>query len=205
MRSQTPIMATIIMAACLPAFSQTPQDRTEAMRERTSARMDSRSRRDDLRDLARIKAIAARYDAARAAHDDDALVTVRAEMRTAALNEIEEGRVEAARLRAEVAQDGDKAPSDRHGSVQVASMDGGVVPDRVSRHDDTRGAAPRAKEETRRLQIAGELRDMPASMDEAHFGRERALLSELVTLAKPEKPRDVREDRSERAANLPRP
>jgi len=107
-------------------------------------------RRVDLRDLARLSAIAERLDAARASRDADGLAVAREALQSAAVAECEDGRL---------------------GPALAGAGDG-------------KETSVRAKIQQRRLEIAAELRDLRAPADDAHLVHARALLGELISLAK---------------------
>lgn len=198
---------TIGLLATGAASAQVVRDQAERAADRGEIRADARQRRDDLRDLARLQSLAARFDAARAAGDGDALRAVLVDLRGAVAGELAEGRVESAQARVEARRGAREARASRREAVRASVAERPAAEgddrrdlrdDRRDRRDDARDAAVQARTQARRREIAAEMRVVLGSLDPAGLGRTRVLLDELIVLARAEAARDGREIREDR-------
>jgi hypothetical protein len=176
-------------------------------RDRRELRQDRRERRDDRRDLVRLEALLADYDRALARKDLGALVriedAVAAELRT----ERVETRVEVARDTAEVRRDRAEVRSERRElRGDVAAGDAAATAgdrhdlrdDRRDLRDDRRDRAVEVGTAQRRGGIAVELASLHGRTAPPELARKRALIAELVGIARAESRQDRRETREDR-------
>ncbi|MBI3449263.1 MAG: hypothetical protein HY049_10155 [Acidobacteria bacterium] len=215
MRRTIPTLTTIVLASCLPALAQAPRPGVDAAQKKSVVTADRTAHRDDLRDVATLTALAKRHDAARAAKDKRALRLVRVDIRSAAMKELQEAQIEAATSTGTVVTTAaavSTGPVVRNAAagpatggrktVKTASVSG-PVPDeeaaprseKADRVDDARDPATHDRIQTRRLEIANDLRNMPVATSDAQNTHERGLLTELIALAKADIPSDAHETR----------
>jgi len=189
MRRTIPTLTTIVLAGCLPALAQAPRPAAPAQ-NRSAVKADGQAHRDDLRDVATLTALAKRHDAARSAKDKKALSLVRVDIRSAAMKELEESQIGAVSTAGTIVRNA-AAVSMTPKRIQTAGVSS-PAPDEPSapssekaeRRDDPSRAETRDRVQTRRLEIANDFRNMPVATSDAQSLHERALLSELIALAK---------------------
>src|SRR5262245_46746984 len=181
------ITAVLLLAGGAVAAAQVAADRAQASADRRTTTA-AKERTHDLRDVATLQSLASRFDAARG-KDAGALRVVRGEFRALAMKERAEGRTqvvsdppnprpspvvtEESRREIAVASAADSAPAMDDGSAGVK--------------DDPKAAAS-ARIQMRRQEIVMDLRNLGGSTNTATLDHERALLGELIALAKAEGP-----------------
>jgi hypothetical protein len=176
----TALLTAVLLAPAGVAHAQYGRG-AEVPADRHELRQDGRERRDDRRDLRRLEDLLARFDRARARRDRGALAAVDRAVEDELAREWRETRVEMARDRQEIRRD---------------VRDG----DRRDFRDDRRDAAVERGVAGRRGEIAQELRSLRGRFGPPALDRKRALLDELVGLARAELAQDrqeIREDRRE--------
>ena len=164
---------TLPTAAAAQGRSDRAQDRHELARDR-------HERRDDERDLRRLEGLVARFDEVRARHDRRGLAEVERALDAELQSEAEESRAELARDRHEVRRDV------RHGE------------DRRETRDDVWDLRREQAIAARRDAIARELGALRGDTHSRALERKRALMVELVGLARGELAADVGETREDR-------
>jgi len=205
--TKTSILFAVLMCSCA-AHAQVPRDRAEKAVDRQALRQDARQTRDDWRDAARLEGLIARFDAARARGDLAALGAIDAELQRLLAGELAESRAEYAQDRAEIRQDRRELGSDRRELRRdVATGRGPGVKaddvrdrndDRRDLRDDRRDSRAEALHGGRVLQIDAELRGLTGRADGPSLDRKRALMGELVALARQEIRQDSRESGEDR-------
>jgi hypothetical protein len=143
---------------------------------------DGRAFRDDVRDLMRLRDLAARYDTAIRSWRARLILRVEAEIIEAVRADLIENRSEVERDRREVGRDG------RFG-------------DREDRRDDRRDFREEREAQRKRFLIASDLKALMGRMRPGALQRKQALLQELIGLARMElrdDRREIDEDRRDR-------
>lgn len=186
MKPTIPTLTTIILAGCLPALAQAPPKQIESTQPQHSAQTDRSARRADLRDVAKLNELARRHDAARSSRDKNAMSLVRSELRSCAMIELQKVGTETVRASADVSRDGAEIRSDHRRVIESASLSGHPALDEQPRDEarDRRNDVPQLTVQDRRLEIAAELRNMPVTTNDGQNVHERALIGELINLAK---------------------
>jgi hypothetical protein len=200
--TKTSILLGVMLFSCA-SQAQVARDRAEKVRDRQALRQDGREKRDDWRDAARVEGLIARFDAARARGDFAALSAIDAELRGLLAAELTESRGELQRDRAEVRQDNREVRSDRRELVRDGAAGRGPLvkaddrhdlrDDRRDRRDDLRDVRGEARQAARVAQIDSELAGLAGRSDAPSLDRKRALMGELVALARQELRQDRRE------------
>jgi len=163
----------ILLIACGAALARAAGDQGAVGPGIQQIRTQDGTRLEDLRSLERLEAIASRFDAARAAKDERALGAVNDELRRAAAGEMKIMKAEERRRTREERAN----PQELSLSIMVDRPgDGGEA------RPDPAEAAARAQE--RRQEIALRLRHLGDSMEPADLDRERAMIGELIDLAR---------------------
>lgn len=201
--TKTPILLAVLLFSCA-SQAQAGRDRVEKAHDRGALRQDGRETRDDWRDAARLENLVARFDAARARGDLGALAVIDAELRGLLAGELAESRAEASRDRAELRQDQRELGSDRRelrrdgpGAVRADDRHD-RNDDRRDLRDDRRDARAEVVHDARVGQINAELAGLSGRSDNPSLNRRRALMTELVALARRELRQDGRESSEDR-------
>lgn len=187
------------------------RNRVERAQDRKELRQDARQRLDDRMDVAKLEKALADFDQARAANQAAAMAGVDSHVMTLARQERAESGVEVAQKAAEVRRDGAEVRSDRrevvrdvrtgHTGGQLADDARDLRDDRRDRRDDRRDLGHELGAAGRRGDIAVEYKTLSGRMDAPSLDRRRALLVELIGIARAELAGDrqeTREDRRER-------
>ncbi|MBJ6765435.1 hypothetical protein JGU66_32180 [Myxococcaceae bacterium JPH2] len=187
------LLATLTLSLPVLAQAGGPPERAQDRRE---LREDRREQRDDRRDLHQLESLINRYDAARGRRDRNDLNRVESELRAYIASELDESHHELAKDVREVRRDNRELRDDRNGW----SSPGARADDRRDRRDDVRDArAERASLEQTRS-IARELDGLYGRTDPGSLQRKRALMGDLLQLARAEQMQnhaEMREDRRE--------
>lgn len=165
------------------------RDRMERAQDRHEMRQDVRQVRDDRMDLAQLEAVLAEFDRIRASRQLGLMAgldsRVMGLMREEAYESRQEGYQKAGEVRRETAE---------------VYRDGMRRDDRRDARDDRRDLNQEMGQSMRRRQIAQEYRGLMGRADPMSLNRKRALLSELVSIARQElrgSRQELREDRRE--------
>ncbi len=178
------------------------RDRMERMEGRRELRQAARQTRDDRLDLVRLEATLAELDRARFARRPGELAAIDQRVMDLLRAEAMETRVELAQKAGEVRRDRGELRSDFREIRGDGVMDGrrDLRDDRRDLRDDRRDLAREQVQASRRHQIAMEYRGLSGRLDGYSVDRKRALLAELVGIARHELRGDhqeLREDRQE--------
>jgi len=202
-------IATTLLIATGAASAQSTRDATEQYRDYRQLRRPKVERQDVFRDLARLEALAGRFDAARSSKNQTVFHAVREEIRIAALAELAEGSAELARSRPQAAGSDGGASFTRR-EMQLSSVTGGPAEDQLpperqdlrdtrrDLRDEQRNVARKAAKQKRRQEIAAAIRDLDGATDEASFDRERGMLGELIKIARAETAQNQKETNAAR-------
>jgi len=213
-RTQAMAMAmALAMAASAtagPALAgQVAKDRVEKAQDRRELRQDARQLRDDRLDQAKLEATLTELDRVRAAPAPGALAAVDQRVMELLRKEAVETRVEVGQKANEVRRDNVEVRGDareiRRDAAQGAPLKAAgdvrdIRDDRRDRRDDRRDLGKEVVQASRRYQIATEYRGLVGREDPGSQDRKRALLVELVGIARAELRGDrqeLREDRRE--------
>jgi hypothetical protein len=187
-RTITTIVTVLLLAGGIVAAAQVAADRAQASSDRRAATSAS-ERSHDLRDVATLQSIRTRFDAARKGKDTAALRVVRGEFRTLAMKEKAEGRGQVSSGGTD-ARPGAASPEGTRREIATASMAEPSPASASSRGEPSAGqdrdAAVAAKILMRRQEIVMDLRNLGGGTNAATLDHERALMDELILLAKAE-------------------
>lgn len=177
-------ISTALLAALLLSGSAYAQHRGHVP-DRHEKRQDVREVRDDRRDLAELEDVLAQFDRARARRSEHQLAAVDSRLRALLREELHENRVELAKEKAEARRsERDVRHADnrweRRESVREARED----------RRDVRVASQMLEQ---RQRIARELASLAGRMHPTELNRKRALIVELIDLAR----RELRESQKE--------
>ena len=178
------------------------RDRMEKAQDRQEVRQDARQTVDDRLDVAKLEATLGELDRARATRRPAEVAAVDRRVMELMRAEAFESRMEMAQKANEVRKDNGEVRTDRREVRQdvAAGMPGKTVndtrdmrDDRRDKRDDQRDLAKEQMQDARRRAITQEYRGLVNRVDQPSLDRKRALLVELIGLAKNE----VRQDRQE--------
>jgi hypothetical protein len=171
-RFSSALLATLLLAGS--AHAQEWRKHVERAQERKESRQDKRVLLDDPRHVAWLEDVLARFDAAWKANDEEAMSAVEGRLRALITAELAEGEAELA-----------------------AGKPGAAADDR---RDDKRDTRVEAATHQTRKKISRELSILRGSRWPADMQRSRALIVELIQLAKQEvgqTRQELREDKRE--------
>jgi hypothetical protein len=190
--TRLPLLLAAALAVPALASAQPIPGPAERGGDRRELRQDRRELRDDRGDAGRLEALLARLDAARARRDRRQLAAID----DAVLRELAADRAE---TRVEVARDA-REVRDARREVRADDRDGrwGDADDRHDFRDDRRDLEAERRIAHRRAEIDRDLRALRGRYGPPALERRRALVVELVGLARGELSGDVRELREDR-------
>jgi len=198
------VLGTAASASAQPAMRR---DQREINQDRRELRQDAAARRDDWRDLKRLEGALSRFDNARATSNAMELRWVDDEVRGLLSQELAEGRAELAKDKAEVRRDvrevrGDAREVRRdefHGAGYREREDRrDMRDDRRDLHKDVQDVRAEKENLRRTWWIANEYDGLYGRMDPNALAQKRALITELIGLARQELRQDNREMREDR-------
>lgn len=190
-RYSSALVAALLLAGGAQAHD--PRNQRERAQDRHEVRQDKRERRDDRRDVAALKEVLARFDAAWAGKREHEMMAVESRLRALVQAELAEGRVELAADKAEVRRSKHEA---RHADGPHERRD-----DRNDLRDDRRDVRVEKASQRERVHVARQLSELVGSRRPADLKRQRALIVELIRLGEQELRQDgkeLREDRREK-------
>lgn len=167
------------------------QNNRDVRQDRREQRLNSKEKRDDRRDLRQLKEVLVEFDKARANNNTKRLARIDERVKTL--------------LRLEAQESGREAHLDRQEVRKSAREARG---DRRDLRDDKRDLAKERRMHQRRSDIGREYTGLAGRMDPQSLNRKRALITELIKLAKVElrhTNQEIREDRRERREDRRRP
>ncbi|SEM88250.1 hypothetical protein SAMN05444354_12513 [Stigmatella aurantiaca] len=181
------------MAFALPSLALAgPHDRRERHENRQEAQQNRQEQRDDRWDLKQLENLIARFDTATSHRHRDALRQVDADLRAYVALELKETRYELSDAQSEVRRDHHELHDARgRREFQDAQHD---------RRDDVRDVRRESESLKRTRVIQRELEDLYGRMDRNSLHHKRALMMELLQLARAEQAqnrKEIREDRRE--------
>ncbi len=186
----------LLVALALPAGARAqyvPDDHARDLaRDRRELREDRRATEDDWRDLQHMKHLLARYDEARAHRDREELARVEERVSFALAREQREAQVETSRDLADASRERREARQD-----WVEGRPGEAAHDRHEARQDRREAAGDVARANRISQIRREFESLRGRTERRPLDRKRALISEVVRMARAEVRRDIHEARSD--------
>jgi hypothetical protein len=192
-----------VFAVVLPVVACAgPANSVQRAQDRREIRADKARRYGDWRDLNRLQGVLAKLDAARASNNAAGLAAVDEELRALVARELGEDRVEVAQARAEVRRDNREVRSENRDLRHDIAMGkpGQAMNDLHDRRDDLRDRRDDirdtqvAKADLNRTRaIARELNSLAGRYDAPSLNRKRALITDLIALAKVEVVQDRRE------------
>lgn len=213
-RTITTIVTVLLLAGGAVAAAQVAADRAQASSDRRRAAATAGERSHDLRDVATLQSLAGRFDAARTAKDAAALRVVRGEFRTLAMKERTESRAQIAQGAAE-SRPGAVEPEEPRREIAAASLAEPAPASAATRasrgepstkqaNDQRDRDVAAARIQMRRQEIVMDLRNLGGGTNAATLDHERALMRELILLAKaessPARPQPGRERVSDQEA-----
>ncbi len=197
-----------VLAVVLPGVACAgPANSVQRAQDRHEIRTDKARRYDDWRDLNRLQGVLAKLDVARSNNNAAGLAAVDDELRTLVARELGEDRVEVAQAKAEVRRDNREVRSENREIRQDLAMGkpGQAMNDLHDRRDDIRDrrddirdAKVEKADLNRTRAIALELNSLAGRFDAPSLDRKRALITDLIALAKVEVVQDRRELREDR-------
>ncbi|MBI5546184.1 MAG: hypothetical protein HY901_20025 [Deltaproteobacteria bacterium] len=193
------VLTAILLTSAVVQAQPGPNSR-ERVEDRRELHQDRHEARDDIRDLRALEGLLAEFDAARARHDRRTLARIDERLRRQIRAELAEGRRELRDDRREVARDRQEVRSDRrelrhdeHGSHAAADDRRDLRDDKRDLRDDQRDAAQERAALERTHQLLRELDALHGRFRPQSLERKRALIGELIHLAR----REVRQDKQE--------
>ena len=201
---------SVCLAFSTAANAQPARNNLERANDRRELRQNTREAHDDRADKARVSAVIAQFDAARAVNDVSALASIDAQVSHLLALEQRETGAELRRDVAEVRQGQRELASDRReivgnnvhraGPAVRADDRRDLRDDRRDLHDDRRDAAREAGKAGRLSALASDWASLRGRADPLSLDRKRAILSELNGFARQElaeNRQEAREDRRE--------
>lgn len=196
-------------AFIIPASAAAQSKSKERRQDRRELKQDRRERRDDRLDHARLKAALADFDRARRSRSKVGLDSVDARLRKMLREEAREGRKEIRRdrreknrsqreVRKETRERRDHARQGKPGAVAKDTRD--IRDDRRDARDDRRDLLEEKASHAKRQRIRSKLAPLYGKYDRKSLRAKRALIVDLVAMAKVEmrhNRRETREDRRE--------
>jgi hypothetical protein len=186
------LLATMAFALPALALAGGPHDRRERAGNRQEAQQNRQEQREDRWDLKRLEELMARFDTATTHRHRDALRQVDAELRAYVASELAETRYELSDAQSE-------ARRDRH-ELREADSRREYRDAQRDRRDDLRDVRVEAGALKRTRVIQRELEDLHGRMDRNSLQHKRALMAELLQMARAEQTQnrqEMREDRRE--------
>jgi hypothetical protein len=181
------------MAFALPALALAgPNDRRERHENRQEAHQNRQEQRDDRWDLKQLENLIARFDAASSRRHQTALRQVDSDLRAYVALEMQETRYELSDAQSEARRD--------HHEVHDARGRGQYQDARRDQRDDVRDVRTEAAFLKRTRVIQRELDGLYGRMDRNSLHNKRALMVELLQLARAEQAqnrKEIREDHRE--------